>query len=90
MHKIASFSERLLLAMTMRDISQTKLAQLSGINKSLICDYLKNRYVAKQDKLDRLSKALNVSPVWLMGYSCEIDGSEIQKKDDPKPSSKIF
>ena len=87
MEKISTFSKRLLLAMNIRSISQTKLSQLSNINKSLICDYLKDRYIAKQDKLEKLANALNVSPVWLMGYDCDIDGKE---KDDSTPPSNKY
>ncbi|MGA0525445.1 hypothetical protein ACO2WH_26760, partial [Escherichia coli] len=36
--------------------------------------YLKGEYEAKQDKVDLLSKALQVSPAWLMGYDISMDG----------------
>lgn len=66
--KSATFAERLSEAMQIREITQTELHRRTGINKSSINTYLKGGYKAKQDKVDILAEALNVSPVWLMGF----------------------
>ena len=84
MKKVSTFHERLKFAISIRGYTQTQLANLTGINKSLICDYLKGRYLAKQDKLDTLARVLRVSPTWLMGFETEM----VEKKDDITPPSK--
>lgn len=63
-----SFATRLNKAMTMRNITITRLADLTGIDKSKISSYLTGRYKAKQDGVFLLAKALNVSEPWLLGY----------------------
>lgn len=85
MKKVSTFHERLNLAISIRGFTQTQLAKITGINKSLICDYLKGRYMAKQDKLDLLATSLKVSPTWLMGLDVEMIET---KKDDITPPSK--
>lgn len=88
MKKISTFQERLRLAISIRGYTQTQLSNLTGINKSLICDYLKGKYLAKQDKLDSLAKALRVSPTWLMGFETEM--IEIKKDDSTPPFKNII
>ena len=63
-----SFATRLNKAMTMRNITITRLAELTGIDKSKISSYSTGRYKAKQDGVFLLAKALNVSEPWLLGY----------------------
>lgn len=64
---MAEFKSRLKEAMEHYGISQAELAKKSGLWPSAISDYLNGKYLAKQDKVDILAKALNVSPIWLMG-----------------------
>lgn len=73
--KNSTFAKRLAEAMEIRDLNQTDLHNLTKINKSSISTYLKGEYEAKQDKVDLLSRALHVSPAWLMGYDIAMDGS---------------
>ena len=72
--KNSTFAKRLAEAMKLRGLNQTELHNLTKINKSSISTYLKGEYEAKQDKVDLLSKALQVSPAWLMGYDISMDG----------------
>lgn len=82
--RISTFKVRLREALIKRAMTQIELSKSSKISKSLICRYLRGDCEAGNDKLLQLSKALNVSPVWLMGYDCDIDGKE---KDDSTPPS---
>lgn len=66
--KNSTFAKRLAEAMKIRELTQTDLHERTGINKSSISTYLRGDYKAKQDKVDLLSSALNVSPAWLMGF----------------------
>lgn len=69
-----SFSKRLKDALEMRGVSQAELSKRTGINRSSISTYLKGEYKAKQDKVDLIAQALNVSPAWLMGFDIQPSG----------------
>lgn len=64
---MAEFKDRLRKAMNEAGVNQSELAHKAGITQSSISDWLKGKYLAKQDKIDLLANALNVSPAWLMG-----------------------
>ncbi|MCL2689229.1 MAG: helix-turn-helix domain-containing protein [Chitinispirillia bacterium] len=68
MAKKETFLKRFLYALEMRDISQTELAQKTGIGKSAINHYKTGRYEPKQDGVYLIALALDVSEAWLMGY----------------------
>lgn len=63
-----SFKERLREAIIAKNMSQSELSRLTGIGRNSICDYLKGKYEAKQDKIYIIAKVLNVSEAWLLGY----------------------
>lgn len=72
-----SFSKRLKVAMDDLNIKQIDLANKTGLDRSLISNYLNDKYKPKQNNLYVLAKALNVSPVWLMGYDVDKDGDSL-------------
>lgn len=45
----------------------SELSRLSKVNEGAISQYRKGRYKAKQDTIEKLANALNVSIPWLMG-----------------------
>ena len=65
---IDTFANRLSYALTIRNIKPIELAEITKINKSKISSYMSGRYKPKTDGLKLIANALNVSPVWLMGY----------------------
>ena len=66
---MTDFGIRLRHAMQAKDMNASDLSKASGISKSLISYYLRGTYLAKQDKVYLLAKALDVDPGWLMtGY----------------------
>ena len=77
------FSERLRNAMENRKIYASELSRISGVGKSDISNYLKGKYVPKQDKCYLIAKALNVDPGWLMtGYEPSNDEESVPNNDD--------
>ncbi len=70
-----TFANRLKKALDRSNMTQSQLAKITNIDKSLISNYLSGNYNAKQDKLSLLADALNVSETWLMGY-------DVDAKDD--------
>ena len=75
---VEPFSVRLKIAMENMNLSAIELSRKTNINRSIISQWLKGQYKAKQDKLSILSDVLNVSEVWLMGYDVPM------KKPTPK------
>ena len=66
--KKEDFSTRLRQIMNERNLSQAELSKITKITASSISDWLNNKYEAKQDKVDIIATALNISQSWLMGY----------------------
>lgn len=85
---VEKFANRLNTALTIRNMKPVELHEKTGISESLISKYLSNNAVARLDKLSIIANALNVNPVWLMGYDVpmerEIDKNiqGIDKKSD--------
>lgn len=65
---ISSPSDRLKEIMKIHNLKQSDLVEKTGIGKSSISTYLSGEYQPKQDKIIKLSNALDVNPSWLMGY----------------------
>ncbi len=70
--------KRLSKLMERREITAAELSRRSGIRASSISDYLNGKYEPKQDKIDKLARALNVTPAWLMGYGRISDNLPLQ------------
>ena len=66
--RICKPSERLYDALAIRKMRQVDLANKSGLNKALISQYLKGKYEPMSDKVYLMAQALDVDPVWLMGF----------------------
>lgn len=59
---------RIKQALTEKGMTQTELARITGLTKSAISHYVSGRYDPKQTPIYLISKALDVSEPWLMGY----------------------
>lgn len=70
---MATFASRLKESLDMNHMTAAELSRKTGISKGAISQYLTGTIRAKQDKIYAISKALNVSPEWLMAF------------DDPSP-----
>lgn len=64
---------RLKKALSIRNMTQAELCQKTKIPKSALSEYIKGLYEPKQDRLLILSDALNVDPVWLMGFDVPME-----------------
>lgn len=67
---------RLNQAMGLRGLTQTDIINKTGITKGALSSYLSGRYEPKQTNIYKLAKALDVSPVWLMGFDVSMDRKE--------------
>lgn len=76
-------SERLREAMEASQMKQADLARATGLSKGGISNYVIGRYEPKSDIISKLSKALNCSEMWLMGY--DVPKERKQKETPGKP-----
>ena len=77
--KTSNTSERLKEAMRIANMKQTDLARATGLGKGGISNYVIGRYEPKSNIISVLAEALNVDPVWLMGYDVPME----RKKPSP-------
>lgn len=77
---VDTFDNRLQKALNMRHMKPIQLSEKTGLDKSLISNYLSGNYKAKQDNLTLLSTALNVSETWLMGYDVPITDGMVKEE----------
>lgn len=68
-----SFSNRLKKAMSIRGVKQSDLSNKTGIDKSLISNYVNGNYIAKQDNIHSIAIALDVDEGWLLGYDTDME-----------------
>lgn len=61
------FQKNFIEALNKKKMTQSELARRSGITQSSISDYINGKYEPKQDKVDRIAAALNISPSFLVG-----------------------
>lgn len=76
-------TRRIAEAMEKREVSKAELSRRTGISNSSLSEYLTGKHEPRQDKIYLISKALNVSPMWLMGFDEkeEDDSQKIDIKD---------
>ena len=76
-----TFAHRLQKALDYNKMKAIDLANKTGINKSLISNYLSGNFKAKQDKLTQMAEVLNVAEAWLMGYDVRMDREWLRDTD---------
>lgn len=84
MQTIDSFKNRLARALEIKNLKPVELHEKTGLSESLISKYLSGVAVPRQRKIDILSNALEVNPVWLMGYDVPMESIPIKKIDKIK------
>ena len=62
-----AFSERLDEALRIRKVSAAELSKKLGLNEGTISNYRAGRYSPKQDRIEQIANALDVSIAWLLG-----------------------
>lgn len=71
--RIETCSQRISKALSLRNMKQAELCALAKIPKSSLSIYISGAYEPKQDRLYDMAKALDVDPVWLMGYDVPME-----------------
>jgi transcriptional regulator with XRE-family HTH domain len=75
---IESCAKRLRKALTVRNMKQSELCRKTKIATSAMSEYLRGLYEPKQDKILLISEALDVDPVWLMGFDVPMEKEDIK------------
>lgn len=73
---VEEISFRLQKAMNIRGLRQRDLVEKTGIPKSSINQYLSGYAEPKTDRIGLLAQALEVDPVWLMGFDVPMETRE--------------
>ena len=80
--KVAELKDRLQEALDLANMRPADLCNKTGIPKGAVSYYLAGKSKPKADRLYIISKALDVSEAWLMGYDVPRARTEAQKKND--------
>ncbi len=78
----AELSERLNQALKIRGMRAVDLCERTGVPKGAISYYLAGKSQPKSDRLYQISKALDVSEAWLLGFDVPMERTPEQKKND--------
>lgn len=70
---VETFANRLNYALTIRNLKPADLSKITGISEPKISCWRSGKYEAKQDGVKILADALNINPVWLMGYDIPME-----------------
>lgn len=71
--RIASFSQRLAEALSIRGMRQNELCELTGVPKSALSQYLHGKFEPKNERLAAMARALDVTEAWLAGYDMPME-----------------
>lgn len=77
-------SVRLARALAIRGMKQSELCEKTKIPKSAISQYLSGLFEPKQDRLHIIAQALDVDPVWLMGFDVPMEKGKESSPSEPK------
>ena len=71
--KIATFQERLIEALSVKEMTQSELGVAVGMSRSGINKYVKGRALPPLDRVRVMSETLGVSEIWLLGYDVPME-----------------
>ena len=71
--KIATFQERLIEALTTKNMTQSELGRSIGLTRSGVNKYVKGIAIPSMARINMISQTLGVSEIWLMGYDVPME-----------------
>ena len=71
--RVATCSERIKKALTIKGMKQSDLCRLTKIPKSALSQYISGAFEPKQDRIYLMAQALNVNETWLMGLDVPME-----------------
>lgn len=79
---VSTIAERIRVAMGKSGKKQADLVRETGLDRGAISSYLSGKYEPKQKAIYKLSKALDVSEAWLLGYEVPMERAAESRKND--------
>lgn len=79
-----SCSVRIKKALSIRGMKQSELCEKTKIPKSALSEYISGAYEPKQDRVFLIAQALDVDPVWLMGFDVPMEKEKKVPPHEPK------
>lgn len=70
---MATFKDRLLEAMSLRNMKAIDISEITGISKARMSQYVNGVYTPKSKATYEIAKALDVSETWLMGLDVPME-----------------
>lgn len=86
MNKV-DIKERIKQGLEIREITQTQLAARANIDKGQLSSYISGKYKPRQNNIDAIASALNVSEAWLMGFDVPME--RVPNKTESVQSSSV-
>ena len=74
---------RIKKAMNLRGLTQSDIVEKTNIKKSALSQYISGKITPRQNAIDELSKVLNVSEPWLMGYDVPMERNANTAQQEP-------
>lgn len=88
--QMATFQERLLEAMELKEVNQAELVKRTGLSKPSVNQYVHGVYVPKQKALYKIAKALNVNISWLMGHDSDMNETNFETTQEELNACELF
>lgn len=76
-------------AMELRNLNQTDIVERTNIKKSALSQYINGKITPRQNAIGELSKVLNVSEPWLMGYDVPMKRTVLKKEIQKSKTDEI-
>lgn len=73
---------RIEYALVLRGMKQIELCEKTGLSKSAVNNWVKQRCQPKQTPIYLMAKVLDVSEMWLAGYDAPMEKMQVHKKMD--------
>lgn len=82
---------RIKKAMNLRGLTQSDIVEKTNIKKSALSQYISGKITPRQNAIDELSKVLNVSEPWLMGYDVPMErNASKQEPEIPEVDTSVL
>ena len=78
--RVATTSERLKEAMSLRKMKQVDIMRSTGIDRGSVSHYVSGTYEPKNEAVFKIAKALDVNEMWLWGYDVPMERTAEQKR----------
>ena len=88
--RIATFAERIKEYMNRYDVRPVDLANRFHVSRSTISQYMSGAVVPKRDRLVVIADALNIDPLWLMGYDVPPERQNVVTSDLTQDEARVI